>query len=72
MMLQLAHECFTAIAFVFRVHIKNCRVRVSSLDMIGHGVMWGDVMKNSFTFSHDSHLHGIELVTVHLKIRFRL
>ena len=32
----------------------------------------GDVMKNSYTFSDDSHSHGIALVSVHMKIQFQL
>ena len=46
-----------------RVH---CRIHISGLclylqfafaihDMIGHGVMCGDIMMNSFTFSRESH-----------------
>ena len=68
----LAHGHLMIVAFCFRVHIEHHSVRALRLDMIGHGMRWNDITKNSFTFSHDSHCQRINSVTLHLKIRVAL
>ena len=47
MTFRLACEHFTVIAFLFRVHVKNHRVCILSLDTIGHGVMWQRIRLHS-------------------------
>ena len=67
--LLLANGHLMRVMFWFRVHIKNHRVCILSLDTIGHVMRWCDITKNSFTFSHDSQWHGINSVMLHLKIQ---
>ena len=66
----LAHEHLMVVTFIFRVHVENGRVHVSSLDMMGCGMMWQRIL----LCSHGS-LHGTDedvMSWVHLKIQFAL
>ena len=44
------HDClvgsqtFDGSMFIFMVCVKNCRVCISSLDMIGHGMTWQRIL----------------------------
>ena len=61
---SLAHKHLAVVVFAFRfalrvrVHVHGSRSRsqfaFAIRDMIGRGMTWGDVMTNSFTFSHES------------------
>ena len=49
----LAHGHLMRVTFHFMVHIENHRVHISSLDMIGCGVMWQRILLQS----HGIHVH---------------
>ena len=38
-------------------------------DMIGHGMTWGDVMTNSFMFSHESHWYMTKSVMLRVALK---
>ena len=54
---SLAHKHLAGIVFIsmfalhVRVHVSGSSFAIR--DTIGCGMMWGDVMMNSFTFSHE-------------------
>ena len=61
-MLQLANEHLMVVAFIF--HCLHChfRVRISSLDTIGHGMTWQRIQLHS----HMIHVHmGLTSILSH-------
>ena len=63
--LRISHS--SGIHFRVRVlGLHSClQFALTIRDMIGCGVMWGDVTINSFMFSYESHWHVTKSVTLH-------
>ena len=64
----LAHECLVVVAFILGFTFSGSHSYLwfafAIHDMIGCGMMWGDIMMNSFTFSCESHWHMTKSVAL--------